>query len=174
MHRIERNPPRNGGKVCAFTGHRPAAAAYLGRPSSPEYRALYEKVKNTVRALAERGFSHFMSGGALGADRLAALAVMEMKKEYPFITLEIVQPCPEQADRWSRAEREAQEALLQAADRVTVVCESYVPGCMQLRNRFMVDACEAVVGIYNGSPGGTRSTLEYALNENKEVLILTP
>ena len=45
----------------------------------------------------------------------------------------------------------------------TMVQQQYSPGCMQRRNRYMVDHASLLIAVHDGLPGGTRRTIEYAL-----------
>ena len=50
-----------------------------------------------------------------------------------------------------------------ACDYETMVQQQYSPGCMQRRNRYMVDHASLLIAVHDGLPGGTRRTIEYAL-----------
>ena len=51
-------------------------------------------------------------------------------------------------------------------DFETVVQDRYGPGCMQRRNRYMVDHAAHILTVYNGVPqGGTAQTLLYAIRK---------
>jgi len=41
---------------------------------------------------------------------------------------------------------------------------------MHKRNRYMVDNCAVLIAAYNGSSGGTQSTMLYAIRSKKEVI----
>ena len=56
-----------------------------------------KRLKDTIHALYYCGYKHFISGGALGMDMFAAEAVVELRKEYPEIVLEMVSPFDAQA-----------------------------------------------------------------------------
>ena len=91
-------------KTCAFTGHRPKG---LGYPESDERcAALKEKLRSLIiRMMEEEGVTHFISGMAQGVDMYAAEIVLELKKQYPQITLECAIPYERQAVRWPEALR---------------------------------------------------------------------
>ena len=76
-------------KTCAFTGHRPKG---LGYPESDgRCAALKEKLRTLIiRMMEEEGVTHFISGMAQGVDMYAAEIVLELKKQYPQITLEFM------------------------------------------------------------------------------------
>lgn len=52
--------------------------------------------------------------------------------------------------------------------------DHYVKGCMQKRNRYMVDATAHMIAVFSGSPGGTKSTIEYAQRKGLDIILLDP
>ena len=85
-------------------------------------------------------------------------------------TLEAAIPCPTQADGWNGADRQRYHSLLSQCDYETMVQQSYTPGCMQRRNRYMVDHASLLIAVNDGLRGGTRSTIEYAFRRGVSVL----
>ncbi len=166
--------PCPSGRICAFTGHRPNKYPYLSDETSPEYGALKLRLSEQTDALIAEGYTHFVCGGALGVDTLAARLVLEKRAKNPLITLEIVVPCPEQHKFWTEKDKRIYEDILESADVVTTVSEVYTPDCMFRRNRCMVDMCSSLVAVYDGTPGGTYMTLKYALDTGKRALVLRP
>lgn len=55
---------------------------------------------------------------------------------------------------------------MEQADLVRYICKGYSKAGFQIRNEWMVDRAARVIAVYNGEPGGTRNTIEYA-NKNK-------
>ena len=90
------------------------------------------------------------------------------------VTLEAAVPCPEQAASWPRRDQTRYQALLAACDFETLVQEHYSPGCMQRRNRYMVDHSALIIAVYDGLPGGTRQTLEYAIRQKVDFVDIHP
>ena len=82
----------------------------------------------------------------------------------------IARPCPTQADGWSEAQRSRYREILRRCDYETMVQQSYTPGCMQRRNRYMVDHASLLIAVNDGLRGGTRSTIEYAFRRGVSVL----
>ena len=60
--------------------------------------------------------------------------------------------------------------ILARCDYETMVQQSYTPGCMQRRNRYMVDHASLLIAVNDGARGGTRSTIEYAFKRGVNVL----
>ena len=89
--------------------------------------------------------------------------VLALRAIKPDVTVEAVIPCPTQADNWPAAAVRRYRALVAACDYETVVSAQYTPSCMQRRNRYLVDHASLLIAAYDGSSGGTRNTIQYAL-----------
>ena len=89
-------------------------------------------------------------------------------------SVEAAIPCPTQADGWPRAQQERYRRLVAACDYETLVQSSYSPGCMQRRNRYMVDHAALLLAVHNGQPGGTRRTMEYAMRRGLQIVDIPP
>lgn len=118
-------------QTCCFTGH---------RDISVEVKPYIAKqLERILRNLIGEGIRYFGSGGARGFDLMAADAVLQLKKEFPHIRLIMVLPCRDQTRGWRGEDRRHYERVLSHADKVVYVQEEYTPGCMQKRNRHLVD-----------------------------------
>ena len=81
-----------GAKRCAFTGYRPQKMPFGFNESDPRCIDFKRRVKETIQALYDMGYRHFISGGALGMDMFAAEAVLELRAQHPDMILEMVSP----------------------------------------------------------------------------------
>ncbi len=147
---------------CAFTGHRPQKLPFGFDEMDPDCMALKQRLSETIAELAEQGYTHFLSGGALGVDTWAAEAVLLLRYRNPGILLEMVSPFDSQAARWSRKDRERHDRLFALADIVTATGHSFTPGCLQRRNRYLVDNADLLLAATAGVRGGTEQTIAYA------------
>lgn len=162
-------------KTCCFTGHRSQGLPFgfdEERPACKQLKALLHQ--EIERLITECGVTHFISGMALGIDQIAAELVLELKKSYPEITLECALPCETQAARWSIAQRERYYTIVSRCDVETLLQTSYTADCMQKRNRYMVDQSRFVIAVWNGRPSGTGSTVRYAKEQGKQLIIIDP
>ena len=50
----------------------------------------------------------------------------------------------------------------------------YTNGCLQKRNRYLVDNADIVLAVWNGTPGGTEYTVSYAKKKEKTLVIINP
>ena len=156
--------------TCCFTGHRPQKLPWGTNEQDARCLALKEMLCSAVEAAINEGMTHFICGMAQGCDLYFCEIVQALRTRYPHVTLEAALPCRTQTERWPQAERTRYEALLRGCDFETLVQESYTPWCMQRRNRYMVDHSAMLIAVHDGLPGGTRSTIEYAMMRGLSVV----
>jgi uncharacterized phage-like protein YoqJ len=139
--------------IIAATGHRPEKLGGYGA----DVRAVLLQVATEYLALRPR-VSEVVSGMAQGWDQAFAHAAYDLKIPYvaavPFIGQE--RKWPEQTQAYYRR-------LLDRSARVVVVSSGgYSPDKMQLRNEWMVEHCDRIAALWDGSDGGTANCLDYA------------
>ncbi len=142
-------------KTACFTGHRQISAQHM--------LALPALLKAEIAKQADVGVTHFRAGGAIGFDTLAALCVIEQKKLYPHIKLDLILPCRDQDAAWSEHDRSAYRFVLSEADSVSYLRERYCEGCMLERDRRLVEGSDVCIAFLTKSKGGTAYTASYAL-----------
>ena len=104
----------------------------------------------------------------------AAEAVLDLKHEYPWIVLEMACPFDTQPAKWSSEYQDRYYRIMDEADITTHISRVYTRSCMFRRNRYMVDNADLLLAAYDGRPGGTAMTVEYAQNTGTPVRIVTP
>jgi len=161
-------------KRCAFTGYRPAKMPFGYDETDARCIEFKARLRDTIEALIGEGYAHFISGGALGMDMFAAEAVVDLKEKYPWIILEMVSPFDAQADRWNEEYRMRHDRLFATADIVTAIGHEYTKACMFRRNRYMVENADLLLAAYDGQPGGTATTVQYAIEVGIQVELLPP
>ena len=155
---------------CCFTGHRPEKLPWGTDERDPRCAALKEELACHLEGIYLAGCRHFLCGMARGCDLYFAEAVLALRQKYGDVTLEAAIPCDTQADGWRADERRRYEHLLAESDEVRFVAHRYTPGCMQRRNRYMVDASSVLLAVFNGTPGGTMQTILYAQRSALKVI----
>lgn len=138
--------------IIAATGHRPNKLGGYSRETADKLHAL------AVWFLQHAQPNRVISGMALGWDLAVAEAAFDLAIPYtaavPFIG---------QENAWPTASREYYRQLLGTADRVHVVSDGgYSAAAMQRRNEWMVDNCDALVALWDGTSGGTANCVAYA------------
>lgn len=159
-------------KSCCFTGHRPDKLPWGDNERDPRCVALKASMAREIETLYHRDFRHFISGMALGADLFFAEAVLSLREKYPDLILEAAVPCLTQASRWPEREQTRWRSILAAADLETVVQRNYDRWCMHRRDRYMVDRASTILAAFDGTPGGTFYTLNYAASKGLDILLL--
>ena len=174
MDKIVRREPAPIHKTVAFTGYRLQKMPFGFNEDCDQCKDFKRRLFNSIEMLIIEGYTHFISGGALGMDMFAAEAVLELRKRYPNITLEIAIPFDGQTNKWEQEYKNRAEIIRQEADVVTWVSHQYTSGCMFVRNRYMVDNSSILMAAFDGQPGGTAMTVDYARRQSKQITIIRP
>ena len=145
---------------CAFTGHRVLDGQFDS-----------ELLDRVILNLIKSGAKNFYCGMAIGFDMQAAETVLRYKKIYD-IKLCACIPCEAQSKYYSSKDKRRYEKILSACDEKIVLSTEYYLGCMQERNRFLVDNCDVLVSYLRKKYGGTYYTVNYAEKQNKKIIEL--
>lgn len=120
-------------------------------------------LREAIRQAVNDGYTRFLAGGALGFDTMAAETVLELRDEGNLpITLTLVIPHPEQTSRWAYTDVLRYKAIRKAANEVIETADHYFRGCMQVRNRRLVDESSRCIAYLRKDTGGTAYTVAYA------------
>lgn len=163
------NVQDNRKAVICGTGHRPDKLGGYGVEVKNKLlilardflssRELYGKEYKTTRVI---------SGGALGWDTAIAQAALSLN-----IPLTLALPFPGYEDRWPESSKMELYAMQHQADVVQYICkEGYAGWKMQKRNEWMVDNCDLVLALWDGSSGGTGNCIAYANKVRKPIINL--
>ena len=158
--------------TCCVTGHRAQSLPWGFQERDPRCDALRAELGRTVTELYERGYRRFITGMALGVDMIFAETVLDaLPPDGALLTAAI--PFPGQPDHWPSREQARYRAILERCGERHVLSPVHVTGCMQMRNRWMVDRSSVVIAVWNGQArGGTYQTLNYARRLERQVLLI--
>lgn len=157
-------------KICV-TGHRPDKL-YGYKLLDPKYVKLKERFKEL---LIQNNCTEAITGMALGADMVFAIAVLELKKQGCNIKLHCAIPCRNHSCKWTKTYQDLYNYILNKADIIKLVTdEDYKPWLMQKRNEYMVDLADKVIAVWDGSKGGTYNCVKYAEKKGKEIIGILP
>jgi uncharacterized phage-like protein YoqJ len=149
----------------AVTGHRPNKLGGEYNLEGPYSNYIRNEIETLLANwwVANKGNVTGISGMALGVDQLFAKICIEVG--IPFIA---AVPCQGQESPWPEVSRIRYHRLLERASQVYHVSTStYSKDCMQKRNEWMVDQCDVLIAVWNGTPGGTKNCLDYAIRKDK-------
>ena len=141
--------------VC-FTGHRKILGVHT--------HILPIRLDRAIQNLIRLDYCNFIAGGAVGFDMIAAEAVLAARELNPRITLFLALPCRDQTARWKNPSDIARyQRLLEEANAVHYIQDTYSSSCMHKRNRWMIDNSAVCVAYLNdAASGGTAYTVHYA------------
>lgn len=149
-------------KICSISGHRSIPTAQLPQ--------LEKHLEAELLQLIQNGFTEFRAGGALGFDTLAAKTVLRLRDQHPQIRLVLCLPCQTQTVRWTPEEQAVYQEILKQADGCVYTSKNYFPGCMQKRNRALVDGSNLLLCYLTKPNSGTAYTVQYAQKSRVAVL----
>jgi len=148
----------------AFTGHRPNKL--------PDIPAVKSKIRQFLSHQLELHPDLLViSGGALGVDQIAAEVCVELGIPFVFVL-----PFPFRifTARWNSSSRAHLRSLMASAVRSFRVQSFFSMSGYQLRNQVMVDHCDLLCAVWNGSSGGTENTVRYAQSVGREIHFIRP
>lgn len=164
----------NNGIAC-FTGHRSQKLPWRFNEDDDRCKAMKIALCSEIEKAIMRGYTTFLCGMALGFDMICAETVIALKKRYPHIKIIGAIPCREQDSMWSTAYKARYRTLLEQLDGIRCEYDRYNGAeCMLERNRFMVNNSSLMIALFNGLPGGTKSTIDYARQQGLEIIIIKP
>ena len=79
-------------------------------------------------------------------------------------------PCKDQDKFFNASQKQEYKKALSLADKVVYISDEYFDGCMQKRNRYMVDNSSILVAYLYAKIGGTIYTVNYATKKDKNII----
>lgn len=143
--------------TCSFTGHR------VLKKDFDEY-----KLKEVIKQAVKRGYKTFLIGMAKGFDMKCFETLLSLNNS----NLEIIAcvPCDNQSEKYSEEDKVKYENLLKKSSKIIKINNKYFNGCMQIRNRFMIDNSSLLIAYMYAERGGTLYTVNYAKKLNREII----
>ena len=148
--------------IVAGTGHRPDKLGGYGTDVTFKLRSL------ALNWLSDNEPERVITGMALGWDQALGWAAYDLG--IPFTA---ALPFGGMEAKWPALSQQWYRDLLAKADEAIEVCPpGYAPWKMQKRNEYMVDNCDLVLALWNGTSGGTANCIAYAGQQEKEIVNL--
>ena len=152
--------------IIAISGHRSNKIGGYKLPN-PTYIKVCREIEKHLKELKPE---KVITGMALGVDQWVAMVAHKLNIPYlaaiPFEGQEL---------KWPEASQKTYRLLRKLAAEEVIICSGgYSSAKMQIRNEWMVNNCDILIGIWNKSPGGTANCIEYAKNINKKIIIIDP
>ncbi len=149
-----------------FTGHRDLSVS--------EADIITERILRLIPRLINRGLKNIYAGGAIGTDTAAALAILKAKESFPELRLNLILPCQGQESSWNDEQKKIYRDIKDKADSVRVLSPVYYNGCMQMRNREMLERSDLCIAYLRAgtSGGGSLNTVLQAIKMGVPVINL--
>lgn len=152
--------------IVAITGHRPPKLGGYKVPN-PTYIKVCQKIEAALKELKPE---KAITGMALGVD--SWFASICVKLGIPFIA---AIPFLGQEGVWPEESKRIYRILLKRAESQHVVSEGgYAAQKLQIRNEWMVDNCDKLIAIWNGTQGGTGNCYKYAESVGRDIYRINP
>jgi uncharacterized phage-like protein YoqJ len=152
--------------IVAFTGHRSDKIGGWTLPN-PTYIRICQRLEQVLQELKP---DKAITGMALGVDQYAANVCVKLG--IPFIA---AVPFVGQEKVWPEKSKKIYYSLLKKAETVVVVSEGeYSAAKMQIRNEWMVNNCDVLIAVWDGSDGGTGNCYKYADSISKRIIRINP
>ena len=158
-------------KTACFTGHRPQKLPWGFNEADIRFIKMKKKTKKEILKAIKNGYKYFICGMALGFDMMCAEIIIEFQKKYN-IELICAIPCENQSKFWNIQQKERYEKIKKQANHIRCIYKTYHKGCMQERNKFMIENSSLVIALFNGQSGGTERTLEFAKLKSLKIVIV--
>jgi uncharacterized phage-like protein YoqJ len=152
--------------IVAFTGHRPDKLGGYKLPNDT-YIRVCQKIDAALREIKPE---KVITGMALGIDQWAAM--IAHKLSIPYLA---AIPFEGQEKAWPEASQKIFRLLRKlASEEVIVSPGGYSPHKMQVRNEWMVDHCDVLIAVWDGTSGGTANCVAYAESVGKTIIRINP
>lgn len=180
----------------AITGHRPNKLENDYDLVSPLIKSITARILEELRIIgntypeSQRTLKNFtfITGMALGIDTLFAKIAIEFN--IPFIA---AIPFVGQQGKWLSKSEKVYWEILSKASNIILVDKNisisfgdlmmldtklpngeYSPAKMQKRNEWMVDNCDILIAVWDGTSGGTANCYNYAIKKGKTIIRINP
>lgn len=164
---------------CCFTGYRPQKLPFkTTKDKNGFYDSGYidfeNKLISKILSLVDAGCTEFISGMAMGFDIIAAECVIAVRDIYNKSSIKLICAVPfiEQSESYPDIWKQKYDFLLSNSDEVILTSDKYYPSCYMKRNKYMVDNSDMVLTFYDGKPGGTKNTVDYAVKKGRKIINL--
>lgn len=161
--------------IACFTGHRPQKFPWGFNENDERCKEMKRQTFIKIEEAIHNGYHTFLCGMALGFDIICAEIILDLKKVYPHIKLIGSLPCKTQSDNWPIAQKKRYNNILKQIDGIRCIYDTYIgKECMLERNRYMINNSSLVIALFDGKPGGTKQTIEYAKSQGLKIEIIKP
>lgn len=147
----------------AVTGHRPNKLGGEYLYDGPYTDFIRNQLMGIIKTYRP---TQMISGMAQGVDTIWAIIAIKLG-----IRLVAAIPCYNQCMKWPPISQNLYRTILKsvAKEDKYFLSERYTNTCMDDRNKWMVNNCDLLVAVWDGTSGGTANCIHYAQQVGKEI-----
>lgn len=161
--------------TCCFAGPQPQSLPFGLNEKSTSYLRLKQVLKEQVIYLIETfQVTHFISGVDLGVGQYATEIVIDLKRDYPELTLECAIPYEKQAENWTVAQRERYFSIVEHCDKETLLQHHYTKDYMKRQKEYLINQSNYLIAVWNGKSGYICNILSFARTLKKPMIVINP
>ena len=145
-----------------------------GQQLAPEedIKALKERLAEVIGQLLEQDVTNFLLGGSPGFELLAGAVLLEKRMRDPRITLTVILPHKDATKGWRHEDIVQHGRFLKQADEVFYTSYSKEKGCVQQRNRCLVNNSSVCLCYLNRKVGGVWYTVLLSIRKGLKIINL--
>ncbi|MCD8357326.1 MAG: DUF1273 domain-containing protein [Clostridia bacterium] len=148
--------------ICCFSGYRPEKMPQNIQEGSAAFANMLQRLRQAICQASDDGYRHFLSGMSRGFDLWAAEIVLELQAQGYAIDLWAAIAYPGMHQYWEPRWQERYNIVLSKAAKIFPVFGQYTQECYTVRDRFLVEQSSRCICFFDGTPGGTAYTVNYA------------
>lgn len=160
-------------ETATITGHRPKFLPWGYNEDKQSCKNFKKEVAKIFNKLIDNKITTFLTGMAEGFDMIGTEILLELRKKSEIKIIAIV-PCINQEIKWNSFQQRRYWHLLSQCDDVIILTRTYYNGCMNDRNKYMINNSSICIACYNGKSSGTENTVKYAKEKNNKLIIINP
>ena len=161
--------------ICCIVGHQPANLPFGSNESDERCIRMKERLRAAIEDQISDGvITRFICPMNIGAELFAAEIIETLQSEGKNITLTAMLPYELQAADWPEDGRERFFETVRRCNEEKHVQAHYDDTCMANTARFMTDAADSVIAVWNGSPGDVGLTVQMAKEKGIPVTVIDP
>jgi len=142
------------GKSCFFIGHK--------NLDTNKITKIKKHLEDEIINLINQGVTNFYSGGLIGFDLLAAETIINLKSQFPNITLSTVIAYEDQYEDWTPINQQRYFLILRESDKINILSNNYYNNCILIRHKYVIESSNYCIAYIKISFGDTFYGVSYA------------
>lgn len=160
-------------QTACFSGYRPEKFSFILLDGQEAYLELEARIKAEVGKAVNDGYDTFLCGMAKGFDLICGSIVLRLKQDKPeYANIRLIAVPPYHGHRFYGPWGVIHSLVMGKADEVIYPTDKQNSHVYHIRNRYMVNNSSRLICYFDGQPGGTSYTIDYARNKGLEIINL--